>query len=103
MIKVHNENEMMYPAVALRGLSILPKCVMHFDVSREKSVRAIEQAMKEDQKIFLTAQNDEFIEEPTSENLYTVGVVARIHQVIKTPGEVLRVLVEGEERAVWTK
>lgn len=103
MIRVHNENEMIFAAVALRGLAVMPKYVVHFDVSREKSVHAIEQAMKENQKIFLVAQMDEMIEEPTAENLYTTGVVAKIHQVIKAPGQVLRVLVEGEERAVWTK
>jgi len=103
MIKVHNENEMMFPAIALRGLSILPKYVEHFDVSRGKSVKAIEEAMKEDQMIYLVAQKDEMVDEPSPADLYTVGVVARIHQVIKSPGNILRVLVESEQRAVWTR
>ena len=75
MIKVHNENEMIFPAIALRGLSILPNYVEHFDVSRSKSVKAVEEAMKEDQKIFLVAQKDEMIEEPTSADMYTVGAL----------------------------
>ncbi len=102
-MRVHNQEEMLFVSVALRGLTVLPKYVVHFDVSREKSILAIEQAMKEDQRIFLVAQKDEMIEDPKPDDLYKVGVVAKIHQVIKVPGNVLRVLAEGEERAVWTK
>lgn len=102
MIKVHNENEMMFPAIALRGLSILPNYVEHFDVSRPKSVKAIEAAMKADQMIYLVAQKDEMTDNPMPKDLYKTGVVAKLHQVIKAPGNVLRVLVESEQRAVWT-
>lgn len=100
---MHNQEEMLFVSVALRGVTVLPKYVVHFDVSREKSVLAIEQAMKEDQKIFLVVQRDEMVDDPKPEDLYKVGVVAKIHQVIKVPGNVLRILAEGEDRAVWTK
>lgn len=102
-MQVHNEDEMLFSAIALRGVSVLPKYVVHFDVSREKSIMAIEQAMKEDQRIFLVLQKDELVEEPVEKDLCRIGVVAKIHQVIKTPGNVLRVLAEGEERAKWTE
>jgi len=103
MMKVHNQEENMFTAVALRGLALLPKYVAHFDVSREKSVVAIEKAMKEEQRLFLVAQKDENVEDPKPEDLYTTGVVARIHQVIKVQGGILRLIVESEERAVWTE
>ena len=102
-MKVHNQEENMFTAVALRGLALLPKYVAHFDVSREKSVVAIEKAMKEEQRLFLVAQKDENVEDPKPEDLYTTGVVARIHQVIKVQGGILRLIVESEERAVWTE
>lgn len=103
MIKVHNENEMMFPAIALRGLSVLPDFVEHFDISREKSVKAVEEAMQGDQMVFLVAQKDEAAEDPAAADLYSTGVVAKINQVIKVPGNILRVLVESERRAVWTR
>ena len=86
------------PTVALRGLTILPGMVAHFDVSREKSVKAVEEAMMGEQEIFLLTQKDPE-EEPTAENLYNIGLVAEIKQVIKMPNDIVRVLVEGIERA----
>lgn len=71
------------PTVALRGLTILPGMVAHFDVSREKSIKAVEEAMMDEQEIFLLTQKNPEEEEPTAENLYSIGLVAEIKQVIK--------------------
>lgn len=87
------------PTVALRGLTILPGMVAHFDVSREKSIKAVEEAMMDEQEIFLLTQKNPEEEEPTAENLYRIGLVAEIKQVIKMPNDLVRVLVEGIERA----
>ncbi|MCI8854670.1 MAG: endopeptidase La [Lachnospiraceae bacterium] len=87
------------PALTLRGMTILPDMVVHFDVSREKSKKAIEQAMLQDQKIFVITQRDSQIEEPSWEELYKIGVIAVVKQVIKLPHGLLRVLVEGVEKA----
>lgn len=87
------------PMIALRGTVVFPKTVVHFDVSREKSVQAVENAMKGEQLVFLSAQMDDSIEDPKREDVYSLGVVAKIKQIIKLPGNVIRVLVEGENRA----
>ena len=87
------------PAIALRGTTILPDMIVHFDVSRERSVKAIEAAMLHDQTIFLITQKDPEIETPGIEELYKVGTVAYIKQVVKLPHNLLRVLVEGKTRA----
>lgn len=87
------------PTVALRGLTILPGMVAHFDVSREKSIKAVEEAMMDEQEIFLLTQKNPEEEEPTAENLYSIGLVVEIKQVIKMPNDLVRVLVEGIERA----
>ncbi len=87
------------PAVALRGMTILPDMIIHFDVSREKSIKAIEKAMLNDQKIFLVSQVDVNVNDPQFEDLYRTGCIAIIRQVIKLPNDILRVLVEGVERA----
>lgn len=87
------------PAIALRGTSILPGMIVHFDVSRERSIKAIEAAMLKDQKIFLITQKDPEVEMPELSDLYQVGTVAYIKQVVKLPKNLLRVLVEGTERA----
>lgn len=87
------------PMIALRGTVVFPKTVVHFDVSREKSVQAVENAMKGEQLVFLSAQMDDSIEDPKREDIYSLGVVAKIKQIIKLPGNVIRVLVEGENRA----
>ena len=94
------ENELMsLPMVALRGLAVLPEQVTHFDVSREKSVQAITQAMKKDQKIFLVMQKKVEVEEPKESDLYRIGCVATVKQIVKLPGNMKRVLVSGEQRA----
>ena len=89
------------PMVALRGMTVLPEMVTHFDVSRERSIQAIEEAMQEEgQKVFLTAQKDIEDEEPGMEDLQQIGTIASIRQVIKLPRNLLRVLISGEKRAV---
>jgi ATP-dependent Lon protease len=95
-------NEIRYtlPAITLRGMAVLPEMVVHFDVSREKSITALEAAMEGEQNIFLITQKDAAIEEPGMEDLYTTGTVAKIKQIVKLQKEqVIRVLVEGKFRA----
>ena len=87
------------PAIALRGTTILPDMIVHFDVSRERSMKAIEAAMLQDEKIFLITQKDPEMETPGITDLYKVGTIAYIKQVVKLPHDLLRVLVEGVERA----
>ena len=87
------------PAVALRGMTILPGMVAHFDISRDKSIKAVEKAMMEEQKIFLAAQKDVEQEEPGIDDLYQVGIIAEVKQVIKMQNNIVRILVEGKERA----
>ncbi len=86
------------PAIALRGTTILPDMIVHFDVSREKSVKALEKAMVQDQKIFLITQRDPRVEEPAIEDLYRIGTIAEIKQLVKTKNGIIQVLVEGKER-----
>lgn len=87
------------PAIALRGTTILPDMIVHFDISRSKSVKAVEEAMTQDQKIFLITQKDPQVENPGINDLYKVGTIALVKQVVKLPKDILRVLVEGVERA----
>lgn len=87
------------PVIALRGLTILPNMIVHFEVSRRKSKMAIEAAMLKDQNILLLTQKDMEIEEPGSEDLYEFGTVAKIKQIVKLPKDSLRVMVEGTYRA----
>ena len=87
------------PAVALRGMTVLPGLVIHFDLSRAKSILAVEQAMMSDQRIFLVAQKDIENDEPNYEEVYHMGCLAQIKQVTKLPENVVRVLVEGIDRA----
>lgn len=87
------------PAVALRGVILLPGMVAHFDVSRKRSVHAVEQAMMGEQKLFLAAQKEPEQEEPALEDLYRIGIIAEVKQVIKLQNNIVRVLVEGLERA----
>ena len=87
------------PAVMLRGITVLPGMITHFDVSRTKSVKAVEAAMKIDNQIFLVGQKDTEDEEPTIEQLYSVGVIAEIKQVLKMQNDIMRVIVEGKKRA----
>lgn len=86
------------PAVALRGLTILPDMMIHFDLSRKKSILAVEESMMRDQRLFLVTQKDQNHPEPADEDVYTVGCIVVVKQVTKLPGGVVRVLVEGMER-----
>ena len=86
-------------AIALRGLTVLPKMMIHFDISRTRSVAAVEKAMVEDQKVFLITQRRAEVMEPDQGDLYQVGCVAVVRQLVKMPDNIVRVMVEGLERA----
>lgn len=88
------------PMVALRGMTIMPEMVVHFDVSREKSIAAIQEAMEGDQKIFLVAQRSIETDDPIQEDVYEVGTVGTIKQIMKLPKHIVRVLVSGETRGI---
>ena len=94
-----SEEKILIPVIALRGMTILPAMVVHFDVSRSKSIHALEKAMIHDQRVLVIAQRDPEEEEPTLENLYQIGTICEIKQLIKLPNNIIRVLVEGKERA----
>lgn len=93
------EQIMNMPAVALRGLTILPGMIAHFDISRERSLRAVEEAMEQNQKIYLVTQRNVDSEDPTQEDLYQMGIVADIKQVVRLQNDVVRILVDGISRA----
>ena len=93
------DKKITMPAVALRGLTILPGMVQHFDISREKSIRAIETAMMGNQKVYLVTQRHPEQETPAVTDLYQMGTISQIKQLVKMPGGVIRVMVEGEKRA----
>ena len=97
-----NQN-IVLPSIALRGTTILPGMIVHFDVSRERSIKAIEAAMLHDQKIFLVTQKDPEVETPDASGVYQVGTIAYIKQVVKLPQNLLRVLVEGTGRGLLVK
>ena len=88
------------PLLPLRGMMVFPYMMIHLDVGRERSMAALEQAMVEDREIFLTAQLDAETDKPGLTDIYTVGTVAEIRQLVKMPGESVRVLVEGQHRAI---
>lgn len=95
-----DENKgIILPLLPLRGLTIFPYMVLHFDVGREKSIKALEKSMVLNQLIFLVSQKDELQENPKTEDLYSVGTISRIKQILKLPGDTVRVLVEGVSRA----
>lgn len=90
------------PAVALRGMTILPAMIVHFDISRKKSIKAVEQAMLKEQRLFVVAQRSVETEDPVMEDLYRVGTIVEIKQVVKLPKNILRVLAEGVQRGELT-
>ncbi len=94
---MRNEIKVM-PLVALRNIVVLPGMLVHFDVNRKISIQAIEQAMKSDQMIFAVMQKDASVDAPTIDDLHPVGCLARIKQIIKLPGNLVRVLITGEQR-----
>ncbi|NLP28908.1 MAG: endopeptidase La [Clostridia bacterium] len=91
------------PLIPLRGITIFPYMVLHFDVGREKSIQALEEAMLNGQEIFLVAQKDAKIEEPEREDIFEIGTLCNIKQLLKLPGDTVRVLVEGKSRAKIAK
>lgn len=95
---MENETKIL-PVVALRGITVLPDMIVHFDVTREKSIQAVEKAMQGDQTVFLVAQQNSEVDEPEIEDLYKIGVTANIKQVIKLPTKTVRIMVEGLSRA----
>lgn len=99
-MRLESDTMMMeMPVVALRGMVILPGMIAHFDVSREKSMKAVEACMMDSQKIFLVTQRDVEQEEPSVDDLYKIGIIAEVKQVIKLQNNIVRILVEGKERA----
>ena len=93
------ENDNIFYTIAMRGMVAFPKMVLHFDVSRDKSCKAIEHAVKEGKKLFLVTQHEAYVDSPKASDLYKVGVVAEIKQVLKMPDHIMKVLVEGVYRA----
>lgn len=91
------------PLIPLRGLTVFPSVVVHFDVGREKSIAAIEQAMLEEQEVFLAAQKDSAIEDPSKDDIYTIGTICKIKQILKMNDNSIRVLVEGKVRGKITE
>ena len=98
-MEINNTNTLTLPVLPLRGMVVFPKSVIHFDVGRKQSISAINRAMKEDQLIFLAAQKDPVVNDPKLIDLYGIGVVAKIVQVLKQPDDVTRVVLEGKYRA----
>ncbi|WP_027626771.1 endopeptidase La [Clostridium lundense] len=92
-------NIIILPLIPLRGITIFPYMVMHFDVGREKSILALEEAMLNGQKIFLATQKEAKVEEPDENDIFQMGTICNIKQILKLPGDTVRVLVEGENRA----
>lgn len=99
MDKIEEIDNKILPLLPLRGLSIFPHMVLHFDVGREKSILSLEQSMVNDQLIFLVSQKDAKIDAPSKDDINKVGTVSRIKQILKLPGDTIRVLVEGVSRA----
>ncbi|MFF2755083.1 endopeptidase La [Psychrobacillus sp. NPDC058041] len=95
------KNKTYYPVLPLRGLLVYPTMVLHVDVGRERSVAAINEAMLREEKVFLIAQRDMNLEHPKVEDLYDVGILADVKQLVKLPNGTFRVLVEGLQRAIW--
>lgn len=87
------------PLLPLRGIVVFPHMILHFDVGRAKSIKALEEAMMKDQRIFLAAQKDPALDEPGNKDIYTIGSISKIKQLLRLPGDTIRVLVEGLERA----
>lgn len=99
----YENNNKVLPLLPLRGLSIFPHMVLHFDVGREKSILSLEQSMVNEQLIFLVSQKDAKVDEPSLDDIYKVGTISRIKQILKLPGDTIRVLVEGISRAEIVK
>ena len=94
--------ERVFPCIALRGVSIFPNTVVHFDIGREKSIKALEKAMADDKLLFVATQEDEDILIPTFNDVYNFGTLVKVKQMLKIQGDAVRVLVEGIARAYIT-
>lgn len=99
MIENYNIERKRLPLIPIRGIGLFPDTMMHFDIGREKSINALEEAMLEDSDIFLTIQKEADVDSPKEDDFYEVGVICKIKQMIKLPGDNIRVLVEGMSRA----
>ena len=95
-------NTVTMPALALRGLTIFPNMMLHFDVGRDASIKALDEAMTSGQPIFLVSQKNLAVEAPGEEDLYTVGTISSVRQILRMPGNMVRVMVEGEKRG-WLR
>ena len=96
MAQENNDSKtVIMPLLPLRGLVVFPHMILHFDVGRTKSVKALDEAMMKDQMILLCAQKDPGLEEPDYKDIYPVGTIAKIKQLLRLPGDTIRVLVEG--------
>ena len=93
------KDRILMPCIPLRGLSIFPRTILHFDIGREKSIKALEAAMNGDKLLFVTSQKDENILIPTPDDYYHVGTVVKVKQMLKIQGDAVRVLVDGQYRA----
>lgn len=102
MTLVANANTVTMPALALRGLTIFPNMMLHFDVGRDASIKALDEAMSTGQSIFLVSQKNLAVEAPGLDDLYTVGTISNVRQILRLPGDMVRVMVEGEERG-WLR
>ncbi len=91
------------PVLALRGLNVFPRMTTHFDVGRKKSIRAVEEAMRGNQEIFLVTQKEIHVDDPDQKDLYTIGTVSVVKQVLRLPGDTIRILVEGKYRATMAE
>ena len=96
-VKQQEEQNTVMPAIALRGLTVFPHVLIHFEVSRELSVKALEQAMTAGSPVFLVGQRDISVESPREQDLYQVGTIANIRQILRMPGDNVRVMVEGQD------
>lgn len=95
------ETKVFYPVMPLRGLLVYPTMILHIDVGRERSIAALDEAMLREEKLFLSVQRDMTVEKPEMSDLYDVGILAKVKQMVKLPNGTMRVLVEGLQRATW--
>ena len=101
MIPIPSSERM--PILALRGLVVFPGMTLHFDVGREKSIRAVEKAMAGKQQIFLVAQKDIRVDDPKEEDLFEIGTVATVKQILRMPSDSIRILVSRSSTAAWRR
>ena len=99
---ISNPNTLTMPALALRGLTIFPSMMLHFDVARDASIKALDEAMATGQPIFLVSQKNLMVEAPGQDDLYSVGTISNVRQILRLPGDMIRVMVEGEGRG-WLR